>query len=496
MKRIGLILVILGVLSVLAFALSDYLGPEGSGQIGAAQILGIDIGALLFFTGIGFVVIRRDRPTSLAAWARTLPGRILDLPLAVWIISPFLLVYTAFFIAPVFLSSLKIKYFVKYIPYEWITNIGNDIQWTVDHIILWMTQGQSPFSSFFYPPLTVLVFAPFILLGYPGYYRVMALFILLSYIASALLVPVLVSPKKNHALPLLFFAVGLVSYGLQFELERGQFNLVSFTSCLLAVYIFHYRPGLRYIAYLLFSFSIQLKMYPIIFIFMFIENWRDWKANIARMFGLGLFNLSLLFVLGYQVFVDFTRNLASAQVEFQSSRREDLSIKGFVYNLTTDGFGLFQQPVLDRLARYSGWIETGFLALFAICLFSILLYAYLRDQKGLNIYLLTVCTIGALIIPSASVDYKLPLLVAPFAITLANLPDIQVRSRKMISIILILLASTAYWSTQFPFTVRPYLISRNFPALVVILVSTTILFFLVAGKSQIRPVPGQDPLEA
>ena len=466
MKRAGFLLVILGVLSVLVSAFSNDLGNAGSGQIGAAEILGIDVGALLIFVGIGFIVIKRDQFTSPVTWARTLPDRILDLPLAVWIVSPFLLVYTAFFIAPVFLSSLKIKYFVKYIPYEWITNIGNDIQWTVDHIIVWLTQGQSPFSSFFYPPLTVLVFAPFILLGYPGYYRVMALVILLSYIASTLLVPVLVSPKKNHALLFLFFAVGLISYGLQFELERGQFNLIAFTSCLLAVYIFHYWPGFRYVAYLLFSFSIQLKMYPVIFIFMFIENWRDWKTNIARMFGLGLFNLSLLFVLGYQVFVDFIRNLASAQVEFQSSRREDLSIQGFVYNLTTDGFGLFQQPVLDRLAEYSGWIETGFLVLFGICLFSIILHAYLRDQKGLNIYLLTVCTIGALIIPSASMDYKLPLLVAPFAITLANLPDIQVRFKKFISIILILLSSAAYWSTQFPFTVKPYLISRNFPALI------------------------------
>jgi len=83
-----------------------------------------------------------------------------------------------------------------------------------------------------------------------------------------------------------------------------------------------------------------------------------------------------------------------------------------------------------------------------------------------------------LIIPSASVDYKLPLLVAPLAITLSSLPMLQSGKRKIASALLIVVTSIAYWSTLYPFNIKPYIISRNFPALFVLLVSITILSFV------------------
>ena len=58
------------------------------------------------------------------------------------------------------------------------------------------------------------------------------------------------------------FVTGLTSHGLQFELERGQFNVVAISLCLLAVYIFHYQVKYRHFGYLLFLVAVQLKVYP------------------------------------------------------------------------------------------------------------------------------------------------------------------------------------------------------------------------------------------
>jgi len=194
---------------------------------------------------------------------------------------------------------------------------------------------------------------------------------------------------------------------------------------------------------------------------------------------LGVFNFLLLFVLGYKPFIEFIQNMADLQLKFASSRHEDLSIKGFVNNLTSDGFGLIPPGALSNLRQLSPQIELVFFLVFGLCLLSIILYAYMKNQEGLNPYLLVACTIGALIIPSMSYDYKLPMLIAPISITLSNLPGIVGKYKKSIATILIIIMSIAFWSTYYPFTIKPYLFSRNFLALMMILISITALNLLI-----------------
>jgi hypothetical protein len=283
-------------------------------------------------------------------------------------------------------------------------------------------------------------------------------------------------------------AIGLFSYGFQFELERGQFNVIAITATLLAIYIFHYHHKYRYFAYLLFSLSIQLKLYPAIFIFMFVNDWRNWKDNIKRFLGLGLFNFALLFVLGYDFFITFMSRVIGYQSNYQSSRPEDLSMTGFVYQLTTDGFGLIRTDILEKLAQYSSLIETTFLIIFGLSLLSVIAYAYTQRQTQFNPYLFLVCTIGAMIIPSQSADYKLSLLIAPLAIVFCTLPEMPERGKKLAQIALILTTSAAYWLTFYPAKVKPYVFSRNFPALFIILISITGLHYLAGGKYLNRSV--------
>ncbi|MBI3162017.1 MAG: DUF2029 domain-containing protein [Chloroflexi bacterium] len=487
MKKIALGLLATGVLFVGVFTLGDLVGFGDDDRLGAAQLLGIEVGIVLLLLGIGFLRIDWNGEWKIGKRIGEVWRRLLNMPPTVYVVSTFLVLYVALFIFPVFFSKSTIQYFNKYIPNAWVTRIGFDVEQTVSHIETWLKDGQSPYADGIvpYPPLALAVFAPFVVLGYPAYYKLLSMITVVSFFLAAFLIPILLNRKKEFILPLLFFVTGLYSYGFQFELERGQFNVIAFACCLSAIYLFHYHPKFRYFAYLLFSLSIQLKVYPVIFTVMFIRDWRDWKGNLRRIAGLGIINFSLLFVLGYQLFAEFTANLLTRQSGFLSSRTEDISISGFVYQLTTDGFGLIPANALSGLAQYAGLITTILLLIFVACMMAVIVHAYFKRQEGLNIYLLTICTIGALTLPAGSFDYKLAILAAPMALLFGSPPAQSSSSRKIILLITTLFASVAYWSTLYPFTVKSSIFVKNFPALFIILISVTILYFLAQGQTAV-----------
>jgi hypothetical protein len=327
----------------------------------------------------------------------------------------------------------------------------------------------------------LILLAPLMLIGYPAYYHLIAVLTFFSF-CIFFVISYLIISRKNKPLLLLFFVMGLFSYGFQFELERGQFNVIAFSLTLLAIYLYYYHHKFRYYAYLLFTLAIQLKIYPAIFILLFVRDWRDWKGNLKRFLGLGLLNFSLLFILGYKFFLAFVSGITSYQLSYQTNRYEDLSIKGFVHKLATDGFGLIRADVLVGLSRYAGLIEGAIWLILGICLVSIFVHSYVHQRNGLNLYLLVVCITVALIVPSASVDYKLPLLAAPMAMLFACTPTVQSTPKKILAAILVIIASAAYWSTLYPNMLKPGMLATNFPALFVIMVSITLLYFLTGGK--------------
>jgi len=484
MKKIGFVLDTIGVILILIFAPANVIQLDKGVEFKAAQMLGVEVGAVLILIGIGFITIKRDwEKPEIKKSARNMLERGLNLPHAFWVVSTFLVLYVLFFVSPMFFSRRRVQYFTKYIPDAWVTKVGFDIATTVDHVDNWLSTKQSPYSDGIVPysPLTLAIFAPLLIVGYPDYYKLLTLVTISCFILATLLIPLLVVQRKNYTLPLLFFILGLFSYGFQFEMERGQFNVIAFALCLSAIYIYHYQHKFRFFAYLLFSLSIQLKLYPLIFMIMFIKDWRDWKNNIKRILGLGAFNFSLLFVLGYQIFIEFIQSISARQLHGLSSRNEDLSIRGFVYSLTTGGLGPIQA---NTFAQHTGLIEMFFLILFGLCLLSMIVHIYLHKMTGMNTYLLAVCTMIALVIPTGSFDYKLPILVAPMTLVLCGLPAIQSTPKKVAAILLVVGLSIAYWSTFYSYTVKPGFLAKNFPALFVILISITFLYFLAGGKME------------
>ncbi|MDK1028178.1 MAG: glycosyltransferase family 87 protein [Anaerolineae bacterium] len=468
MRKLSTTLIVIGLLIAVFFIFSDSLGLGKDAGIGATQILGILVGAAIILLSIGLETVSWGKEVSLKNL--NYPNKILGFPIFYWIIFTFLVAYTIFFLFPVFFSKIQIQYLTKYVPNAYITHIGFDIETTVSRIEIWLNTGLSPYAHTIiaYPPLAIAIFSTFSIIGYPAYYKLITSITLLAYFVVTVVISLILAPKKNQPLLMLLFLSGLFSYGFQFELERGQFNMIVFSFCLLGIYIYHFHHKLRFFAYLLITLAIQLKIYPVFFVVMFINDWSDWRNTIRRFIILGLINVSLLFVLGNKLFHDFLNAITLTQL-LQSSRYENLSIKGFAYHISNTDSNIFAT---------TGVIEILFFLILGLCFFSVIAHAYLHKTRGLNPYLLLICSIAALIVPSVSNDYKLSILIGPMVLVLSCLPDFFELKRKALLIFLVLLSSSAYWIIQYPATVKPEFLIRNFPALMVILITITIMNFL------------------
>lgn len=480
-KKIGYALIVIGVLGVIGSIIIDYSGL-GKPGIQAAQLLGIQVGTILATVGLGYVYSQQETKIQLKSSIWTIYQWILNLPTIVWVVIGFLIAYIMLFIFPMFLNpEHRLQYFYRYIPDKY--PIGLDLNTIVASIKTWLSTNQGPYQNpdIFYPPLHHILVAPILLLDYPQDYYLIVTITLISMFILSFLIPTLVQSKKDFAVPAFFFITALFSYGFQFELERGQFNVITFTLCILSIYLFYFHGTFRYLAYLLFSFSVHLRIYPAIFIVMFIDDWTAWKQNIKRLIGIIILNIALLFVLGYPAMIDFFRAV-SGKLGTSWTWVGNHSITSFVYNLTNTGFGLFDQNTLSWLKEHSTTITIILLFSFAACFIAVVLKDFVNKARGLNPDLLLICTLGGLMIPSVSHDYKLALLAGPMAIALSNRMASPSNWRKLFSAILITIASLAFSVTLFPFKYKPEYMANNFPSLFVILIAMTLLSFVAKPK--------------
>lgn len=479
-QKVGYSLIGIGILVVLFMLFADLIGLGRDG-IQAAQILGMEGGVLIIILGYFLTVMSSGENDIGVEWRARWTQALLS-P-AVAILVGVLAGFFVFSVIPMFLNTdLRFQYFNRYLPDKY--PIGLDLQILLGCIETWFEIGTLYPGDIpvFYPPLTYAFFSPLTMLDYPSAYLTMTLVTLIAYVFLTLLIPIWMNPKGHRWIVSFLFAISLFSYGLQFELERGQYNVLILLFCFLAVYIHHFHPKLRHIAYLLFSIAVQLKIFPAIFIFMFIRDWRDWKGNIKRLLGLGLFNIALLFISGPRAVIDFLNAISQQVVAPTWNWNGNHSIQAFVFNLMKDGYGLIQPDALASLGNYSSLIVTALLVIFAVCLISLLAATYRHNEGGLNPYLLMVCTIGALTIPPSN-DYTLSYLTAPVAILLSSIPITNAFKTRRLANLLIAILSFAFSSTLFPFKYKPYFLNNNFPALFVILISVTILYFLRNGNT-------------
>jgi hypothetical protein len=402
-------------------------------------------------------------------------GTVLKAPMLLWVLVGVGLAYLLFFIRPTFFSAQEMPFF-KYLP---ATNpIGIDLTQVLNYSRTWWVDKSSPFiGNNLYPPLASLLFIPLIFLNPGNAYFLITCLSLLGYLIITLVLP-LKSGQTRQITPvlLLVFVTGLLSYGLQFELERGQFNLIAMTLCLLSVWLFHAHPKLRALAYVLFSLAVQLKVYPAIFIVMLISDWHAWKDNIRRLLVLGVVNVAALFVMGIGVFRDFLKAITSQSLN-PASWTGNHSINSFV-------------ELIAQIASSAGWnglkqnqraIQIVLLGLVLLLIGLIMLRLFKQNRPGLNPYLLLACSLGALMIPPVSHDYTLSFLAAPVALLLTDRdiwkPPVE-PGQQLSKIMLLTIFSAAYASTLFSYTNKPLLANNNFPALFLMLVLVTLLVWM------------------
>lgn len=479
-KKIGYALAAIGVSGALISFLVDYLG-FGDGGIQAAQIMGIIAGLIITVFGLSVATQVSEKQIDIGSSLRTGTERLLDLPVSVWFVTGFLLVYILLFLSPVFLNTDRsMVYFNRFLPN--MNPIGADMNYTLDHVKSWVTTRHSPYPESFYPPLTYVLLSPLTLLNYPISYIVSTYLTLFSFVILTLLIPILFSTKKDITLIVLLSVTGLYSYGFQFELERAQYYSMAFLLCMLAIYIFHRHYAFRYLAYLLFSFSVHLKIATIFLLPMFIKDWRDWKGIIKQMVLLGILNIAFLFVLGYRNLVNFVDALLEKTTTQTFLWNGNHSLSNFVFNFVKDGYGLLSEKAVLLLQQNAKLFEQLLLLVIVLCVLSIIFHIYRNGKRGFNPSLLLVCTICALVIP-VSVDYTLPMLVAPMALFLSDVPNLNdSKGNRFISIFLMLIISISYASLLYPFKYKPYFLNNNFPVLFIILIAATIFYFL-QGKA-------------
>ncbi len=472
-KNFGYTLVGLGIFGTILSLIVDSLG-FGKPGIQAAQLLGIQVGVILMILGIGLIKSGRTEKVLLSRLSRSVVDWILNQPTLIWVLTGFIIGYVVLFIFPVFFNpDHRIQYFNRYLPSR--APIGVDFRAIVVSVENWISTKETP--NILYSPLFNIFFAPILLLSYPKNYYLLTSLTLISFFVLTFLLPRRISPRENHPIITFIFATAIFSYGLQFELERGQFHTIAFMLCILSIYIFHYHKAYRLFAYLIFSLSIQFKIYPAIFVVLFVENWRDWKINLIRFMKLGFLNIVFLFFLGYSYFTQFIAHLTSS-IDTTETWIGNHSIRAFVANLVNSGFGLFPQTTLDWMKAHSSDLEASLVLYFIICFIFVITRAYLDNKPGVNTNLLLVCTIGALVIPSINHDYTLALLAAPFAMAISSLSAAGKDWQKLLAIFLITVSSLAYTITLFPFKYKPEYLANSLPMLIVILTAITLLDFI------------------
>jgi hypothetical protein len=397
----------------------------------------------------------------------------IDMSVFIWMLLGFLFSFLLFFVHPIFFSA-SIMQFPKIIPIA--DSIGVDLYQMLSYSESWWNARETPYiGNNLYPPLASVLFSPLLLLDFSLAYRIFSLINLFLYILAVLILPILISEKRQFSpLLMLVFVTGLFSYGLIFELERGQFNLFSVSLSLLGIWIYHAHHKYRYLAYLLFIISVQLKVFPFIFIVMFVRNWKDWNSNFRRILFLSVLNVGLFFVLGPIVFIEFIAAI-KAQAIAPAIWGGNHSIFSFVViaSLILAELGWQADGTIIQIFQ---WILLVFVI---FCVFVIIAHSYRYHNEGIDHYLLLACTIGALVIPSVSHDYKLSILIAPIAILLSSnvLSSLETASsfRGILQRLMVFVFSMAYFSTMFSYTNKPFVLQNNFPALAIILLVVTYL---------------------
>ena len=472
-RRLGIAFLILGALFISMSLIVDVirLGKQG---IQAAQIGGILAGGFLGLVGWGLLSLpENERPVRQIFVEQV--DAFLNLPVVVWVLIGFLVIFLLYFVHPMFFdSSQQFSYFVDYIPA--LDPIGNDLNYNTRAITLWL-QGKSPYelAYHFYPPLYHIVFAPILIFDAQGKYSLMTGLTLLSF---GLLFFLLWRKRANtHGVFLFFFLTGLFSYGMQFELERGQFNVLTLLLTITGIWLYHNFSSFRPLAYTLWIIATHIKLYPGVFLLMFFSRWNTWKENFITLLQLGALNTAAFLILGYKVFLQFVNAVITESRNplwlLPDKQPINHSINAFIDKLTKNNDSELPAEMAEWLSSSGSWVGFVLLAIIILCSLIIIWRTLQNRPNLLHADSLMLLILMSFLLPSTSIDYKLVLLAPGLAVVLANRTLPELRWQKVLFIVLTILIVAAYSLTLVPYQYRAGLLITAFPMLFIILLCLT-----------------------
>jgi hypothetical protein len=433
------------------------------------------------FAGVGLALLLGFGASTLAwmgvaALRWFLSGHFHRAPLFLWVLAIFSLAYILFFVYPVFLNADRVMASEADLPAGGSDDgVGMDIRTTIRFSRSWVEEGISgirPYNG--YPPLTMLFYAALVPMPFEWAYALITAATLLAYVFVAFVFPLHICPH-GRASPLLTLigVTGAFSYGLRFEIERGQQNLIAMCLCYAAIVLYHAaRP--RMLAYALFSIAIQLKAYPCMFVLMFIDRWRALRENARRIIMLAMASTALLFVLGPTIFMEFIRGLMS---RFQTSG--GLGEITLVNHSIRSAVVLWARQAEKRQVlwpmEHATTIQFVLIGCVLACLAVVVAMAYRANRKGVDVHLLLVSALCAILVPGISHDYTLPVLTGPFAALLLTYEPLIDRAgtRRWHLLAPIIMCSAAYACLLFSPYYRPAFIAHNMPLLMAMVVGVT-----------------------
>ena len=379
--------------------------------------------------------------------------------------SAYLFVTIFLFIFPVFFNRNGKMEYPRYIPEN--KTIGHDFEidykfaqrYLVEHKSAYISDDPEHwYAGNPYPPIFTLYLAPLFWFHIPqitGYY-ILAGLILLSYLIGTIVLPLIYQSDHSLSAGALFVAItGITSYGMQFALERGQFDLLAMAFSTTAVYLFWFKPKARWLSYVLLLIAFEFKIYPILFSILFIDDLKRPKKSLIRVGGLCLIAFASLFAMGIQGFNEFLRSLTS-QGGLLYARDH-----GFL-----NGVSFFLEAInLPHTYRVT-WIVSFFLGVIGLFSLFLIMKDYINQRKIITFFppLFLWCTLAVMIFFPASKDYKLAILcfaMAPYLIYLENRITQIGRSNIYISVLIFFLV-VAYSSTLYSWVYRPVVIQNSF----------------------------------
>jgi len=293
-------------------------------------------------------------------------------------------------------------------------------------------------------------------------------------------------------------ALIFLSYGLRFELERGQINEFVFILALCGSFIAKSKNKyLVALGYLMLVFATQMKVWPLFFVFCYYDKRIKLKDNIYRLLIFGMVNLMLLFSLGYNFFITYIQVISSSIHNQSNVWVANMSLYAFKLQLfETLGIPLYFLSSLN---------------LFIIIVYLIALFFGLKsNQYNQEILLIYHSVLAGLLLPNISFDYKLNV----FSLTTflfyvcyeetyytSNIINYSTDSLKLrfninwyvlIERLLLLVPLLVFPITLFSYVYKlnyGILIASNTLPLVAVLLATSGLLFLNSKQRRNNPLP-------